>query len=120
MSHIVVPSPHYVTVGSSQIGGVPNSELNTLELEFLFLTNFDLHVKRKVYDRYRECLLEWGLRTGNADSQLAELDSNILASYPKGCISEVHNLHRHKTVMISDELRMDMDKEAQVDAMVMD
>jgi hypothetical protein len=33
---------------TAQIGGVPNSELNTLELEFLFLTNFDLHVKRQV------------------------------------------------------------------------
>ena len=28
----------------AKIGGVPNSELNTLELEFLFMTNFDLHV----------------------------------------------------------------------------
>ncbi len=27
---------------------MPNAELNTLELEFLFLTNFDLHVKRQV------------------------------------------------------------------------
>ncbi len=42
-----------------QIGGVPNAELNTLELEFLFLTNFELQVRRDVYDRYRECLLTW-------------------------------------------------------------
>mmetsp|Transcript_57659 Transcript_57659/g.151738 ORF Transcript_57659/g.151738 Transcript_57659/m.151738 type:complete len:131 (+) Transcript_57659:740-1132(+) len=43
----------------AKIGGVPNNELNTLELEFLFLTNFDLHVRREVYDMYRERLLEW-------------------------------------------------------------
>ena len=29
----------------AKIGGVPNAELNTLELEFLFMTNFDLHVR---------------------------------------------------------------------------
>ena len=38
---------------------MPNSELNTLELEFLFLTNFDLQVKRQTYDSYREELLAW-------------------------------------------------------------
>mmetsp|Transcript_69111 Transcript_69111/g.144093 ORF Transcript_69111/g.144093 Transcript_69111/m.144093 type:complete len:237 (-) Transcript_69111:18-728(-) len=43
----------------AKIGGVPNSELNTLELEFLFLTNFELHVKRETYDGYREELLAW-------------------------------------------------------------
>jgi hypothetical protein len=43
----------------AKIGGVPNGELNTLELEFLFMTNFDLHVSRAVYDSYREELLAW-------------------------------------------------------------
>mmetsp|Transcript_1137 Transcript_1137/g.2474 ORF Transcript_1137/g.2474 Transcript_1137/m.2474 type:complete len:237 (+) Transcript_1137:165-875(+) len=43
----------------AKIGGVPNSELNTLELEFLFLTNFELHVKRETYDGYREELMAW-------------------------------------------------------------
>lgn len=43
----------------AKIGGVPNNELNTLELEFLFMTNFDLHVSRSVYDSYREELLAW-------------------------------------------------------------
>lgn len=43
----------------AKIGGVPNGELNTLELEFLFLTNFELHVKRDTYDGYRNELLAW-------------------------------------------------------------
>lgn len=43
----------------AKIGGVPNAELNTLELEFLFMTNFDLHVSRAVYDSYREELQAW-------------------------------------------------------------
>uniref|UniRef100_A0A7S0EVZ1 Cyclin n=1 Tax=Hanusia phi TaxID=3032 RepID=A0A7S0EVZ1_9CRYP len=43
----------------AKIGGVPNVELNTLEIEFLFLTNFELHVARDVYDSYREELLAW-------------------------------------------------------------
>ncbi|EKX44257.1 hypothetical protein GUITHDRAFT_43885, partial [Guillardia theta CCMP2712] len=38
----------------AKIGGVPNVELNTLEIEFLFLTNFELHVRIDVYDSYRE------------------------------------------------------------------
>jgi len=35
-----------------QVGGIPNDELNGLELEFLFLINFNLHVKREDYDRF--------------------------------------------------------------------
>mmetsp|Transcript_43669 Transcript_43669/g.68382 ORF Transcript_43669/g.68382 Transcript_43669/m.68382 type:complete len:225 (-) Transcript_43669:133-807(-) len=36
----------------SKVGGIPNSELNGLELEFLFLTNFNLHIKRDGYDKF--------------------------------------------------------------------
>ena len=34
-----------------QVGGVPCVELNSLELEFLFLLNFTLHVSPDEYDR---------------------------------------------------------------------
>mmetsp|Transcript_1634 Transcript_1634/g.3709 ORF Transcript_1634/g.3709 Transcript_1634/m.3709 type:complete len:205 (+) Transcript_1634:138-752(+) len=36
----------------AKVGGIPNDELNGLELEFLFLTNFNLHVKRDDYDAF--------------------------------------------------------------------
>jgi hypothetical protein len=52
----------------AKIGGVPNAELNTLELEFLFLTNFDLQVKRGLYNKYRSALLDWA--ADNTNNQL--------------------------------------------------
>lgn len=36
----------------SQVGGVPNDELNGLELEFLFLTDFNLHINRDDYESF--------------------------------------------------------------------
>jgi hypothetical protein len=37
----------------AKVGGVPCSEMNSLELEFLFSINFSLHVPGEVYNRYR-------------------------------------------------------------------
>ena len=42
---------HYAAVG-----GVPKAEMNVLELEFLFLLEFNLHVTRADYDMYRTAL----------------------------------------------------------------
>jgi hypothetical protein len=42
---------HYAAVG-----GVPKGEMNILELEFLFLLEFNLHVTRADYDMYRTAL----------------------------------------------------------------
>ena len=36
----------------ARIGGIPVEEMNALELEFLFLTNFSLHVSPESYARY--------------------------------------------------------------------
>mmetsp|Transcript_54568 Transcript_54568/g.111357 ORF Transcript_54568/g.111357 Transcript_54568/m.111357 type:complete len:208 (-) Transcript_54568:38-661(-) len=36
----------------AKVGGIPNDELNGLELEFLFLVNFNMHVKREDYDLF--------------------------------------------------------------------
>ena len=36
----------------ARIGGVPCEEMNSLELEFLFLTNFSLHVSTDAYAKY--------------------------------------------------------------------
>jgi hypothetical protein len=42
---------HYAAVG-----GVPKGEMNVLELEFLFLLEFNLHVTRADYDMYKTAL----------------------------------------------------------------
>ena len=36
----------------SKVGGIPNDELNGLEMELLFLLNFSLHTTRAEYDDY--------------------------------------------------------------------
>ena len=36
----------------AKVGGIPNDELNGLEIEMLFLLNFTLHAKRNEYDEY--------------------------------------------------------------------
>jgi hypothetical protein len=36
----------------AKVGGVPCSEMNELEIEFLLLTNFSLHVSSETYTRY--------------------------------------------------------------------
>ncbi len=41
-----------------QVGGIPVSELNGLETEFLFLMKFNLHIKRPAYDEYLVNLLK--------------------------------------------------------------
>jgi hypothetical protein len=38
----------------AKVGGVPCNEMNSLELEFLFLVNFSLHVTPDVYTKYKE------------------------------------------------------------------
>jgi hypothetical protein len=65
----------------AKIGGVPNAELNTLELEFLFMTNFDLHVSRVVYDSYCQELVAW-------DQGLA-MTPGYQSIMPRGLLSQV-------------------------------
>jgi hypothetical protein len=43
---------YYNNVYYAKIGGIPASEMNTLELEFLFRLNFDLHAPQEEYERY--------------------------------------------------------------------
>jgi hypothetical protein len=38
----------------ARVGGVPIVELNSLEVEFLFMINFSLHVDTVEYERYRK------------------------------------------------------------------
>ena len=43
---------YYNNAYYAKIGGVPCPEMNSLELEFLFLVNFTLHVPPDVYEKY--------------------------------------------------------------------
>ena len=55
----------------SQVGGISNSELNSLEVELLFVLSFRLHVKRS---EYLELLSELKLRHNSStkSDQLCE------------------------------------------------
>ncbi|RYG53553.1 hypothetical protein EON66_08370, partial [archaeon] len=43
---------YYNNAYYAKVGGVPTSEVNSLELEFLFCINFTLHVPTDVYEKY--------------------------------------------------------------------
>lgn len=45
---------YYNNAYYAQIGGVSTEEINTLEVEFLFMINFSLYVSREIYDQYRQ------------------------------------------------------------------
>ena len=62
----------------AKIGGVPNAELNTLELEFLFMTNFDLHVSRVVYDSYCQELVAWDQGLGMTPAHQSLMPQGLL------------------------------------------
>ncbi|KAI8376702.1 cyclin-domain-containing protein [Choanephora cucurbitarum] len=51
-SDVFYPNTRY-----AKVGGIPLGELNQLELEFLFLCNFDLHVKLEDMQAYGDQLL---------------------------------------------------------------
>ena len=42
---------------SAQVGGIPTAEMNSLELEFLFMINFTLNVTPEVYRQYEHELM---------------------------------------------------------------
>lgn len=60
----------YNNVYYAKIGGVPVRELNSLELEFLFLINFTLHVSPLDYYRYQKELCEHARRTGKYSEEV--------------------------------------------------
>ncbi|OBZ85848.1 PHO85 cyclin-7 [Choanephora cucurbitarum] len=55
-SDVFYPNTRY-----AKVGGIPLGELNQLELEFLFLCNFDLHVKLEDMQAYGDQLLTHAL-----------------------------------------------------------
>lgn len=40
----------------AEVGGITTQEINALELEFLFLLEFDLNIQRPEYDSYMRCV----------------------------------------------------------------
>lgn len=59
----------------ARIGGIPVRELNSLELEFLFLINFTLHVTPADFFRYQTELCDHARRTGQfIESSLPRCD----------------------------------------------
>ncbi|RUS18603.1 cyclin-domain-containing protein, partial [Jimgerdemannia flammicorona] len=56
-SDVFYPNTRY-----AKVGGLPITELNSLELEFLFLCNFDLHVRLEDLQEYGDQLLSHGIQ----------------------------------------------------------
>jgi len=51
----------------ARVGGVPSSEMNKLELEFLFMIKFDLHRTKEQYDRLFHRLISEAWEGGSGD-----------------------------------------------------
>uniref|UniRef100_A0A6A7GCF6 Protein CNPPD1 n=1 Tax=Hirondellea gigas TaxID=1518452 RepID=A0A6A7GCF6_9CRUS len=54
---------YYNNVYYGKVGGVPAGEINTLELEFLFMINFSLYVSSDEYDQYLSQLSQHSSRS---------------------------------------------------------
>lgn len=80
-SDVFYPNTRY-----AKVGGLPLCELNQLELEFLFLCNFDLHVKLEDMQAYGDQLLTHALtqqqRTLPELKQQQEITSSPCVSLP--------------------------------------
>lgn len=50
----------------ARVGGVTTAELNNLEVEFLFMINFSLHVETAEYERYRRELQAHAVTTSSS------------------------------------------------------
>jgi len=48
---------YYNNAYYGKVGGVPNTEVNSLEIEFLFMVNFNLFVSREEYEIYNQRLM---------------------------------------------------------------
>jgi hypothetical protein len=68
---------YYNNAYYAQIGGVSTEEINTLEVEFLFMINFSLHVTRELYDQYHReltkhmssgCSCQQGIQNNSSSS----------------------------------------------------
>jgi len=72
----------------ARVGGIPVSELNQLEVDFVFLIHFELTVEPEVFDRYRSQLL-----TPNLMKQIASVDGAPLV-LSSSCSNEFNEKRR--------------------------
>ncbi|KAL9548328.1 hypothetical protein MBANPS3_005734 [Mucor bainieri] len=75
-SDVFYPNSRY-----AKVGGIPLCELNQLELEFLFLCNFDLHVKLEDMQAYGDQLLRHAL-INHSQCTLSPVTSLSVSSPP--------------------------------------
>lgn len=71
MPRCVAPQPIAVATfaySSDQVGGLPQAELNQLELQFLLLNDFRLMISAEEMQRYAEQLIEFSRSSRNAAS----------------------------------------------------
>ena len=60
---------YYNNAFYARVGGVPTSELNALEIKFLSLIEFNLHVRPEVFARYRSELLSYASQLNHQQQQ---------------------------------------------------
>jgi hypothetical protein len=76
---------YYNNAYYSNVGGVLVSEMNGLEVDFLFRINFSLHVTPEVFEKYKAELVAHSLNTGVAIPQVPAPKPQIAdASYLNG------------------------------------
>ncbi|XP_076914208.1 cyclin-U1-1-like [Bidens hawaiensis] len=66
----ILDDEHYNNAFYARVGGVTNAELNRLEIEFLFMLDFDLTVTSRVFESYclyleREMIMWNGTKSNN-------------------------------------------------------
>jgi hypothetical protein len=74
----------------AKVGGVPCNEMNSLELEFLFLVNFSLHVTPEVFRRYSQELQaqgQLGAAAGGAAGPPIAIGTSVRVGGAEGAVS---------------------------------
>mmetsp|Transcript_4424 Transcript_4424/g.10692 ORF Transcript_4424/g.10692 Transcript_4424/m.10692 type:complete len:437 (+) Transcript_4424:519-1829(+) len=76
---------YYNNAYYAKVGGVLVSELNGLEVDFLFRINFSLHVQPEVFEKYKAELVAHSINSGLIPPQLASPVgmSNALSNIPE-------------------------------------
>ncbi len=74
---------YYNNAYYAKVGGVLVSELNGLEVDFLFRINFSLHVQPEVFEKYKAELVSHSINSGLIPAQLPVSTSQQLPHIPE-------------------------------------
>jgi len=74
---------YYNNAYYAKVGGVLVSELNGLEVDFLFRINFSLHVQPEVFEKYKAELVSHSINSGLIPAQLPVSTSHQLPHIPE-------------------------------------